>query len=139
MDDQTSFPDGSLEERVEEALRQLVTVVHQIEDFLRGGTEKATQAQLKAVNSSVRQLTKQGFPVPDELRHLKMTLLKEESGIEEVVAVRKRIAAELRGILQTLEPGKVQPAPETRPKKRRGKKDGDDKILDLFAWKAEGQ
>lgn len=140
MDERNEINSRDLEAKAEAILAALPELLHGIETVLCSNAQKATQAQLKAVSGSIRQLTNQGIAIPDELRRLKMTLSAKESALEEVVGLKARVLSELRECIRSMEPQVVAPqTPQSSEKSRKKKKASEGNVLDLFSWKAEGQ
>lgn len=129
-----------LEERSQAVLQELSNLVEAVNVILRESNPTEVQGQLRAVGDSVRKLAKQGIPVPDELRGLKIALAAKEAKIEETERIQARIIRSLNEALARL--GAVAQSMPLKPGAKsaiRGskKKGDDDKIVDLFSWKAQ--
>jgi len=129
-----------LEQRTQAVLQELANLVETVNVIIRETNPVEIHGQLRAVADSVRKLAKQGIPIPDELRGLKIALAAKEATIEETERIQARIIRSLNEALARL--GAVAHTVPVKPGTKsavRGakKKDGDDKIVDLFSWKAQ--
>jgi hypothetical protein len=140
MDDelQHSINLDALTKRAEALVRDLADIVGVIDTFIKASNPVAIQGQLKAVSDSIRKLERQGIAVPDELRRLKVTLASHDCKVEEVERVQARLVRHMNEALTRLgTPAYNPPAtPAGNGSRKRTKGVKDEKMLDLFAWKA---
>ena len=127
----------ALNRRVEEVSLGLAELSETIAGFLRLSNREEIQAQLRAVNESIRKLDKQRVPVPDGLRKLKISLASNDCKVEDVERLKARLVSDMNQALARLgNPIAIVPQPAAKAPRRVGKKQHqDDKILDLFSYR----
>jgi ribosomal 50S subunit-associated protein YjgA (DUF615 family) len=127
----------ALSKLAEALLADLAESVDRVNDIRKGKSPDQINGQLKAIGDTIRKLDKQGLPIPDELRKLKISLASDLCRVEEVERIRAKVSEQFAQALARLRTTHYLPTqPASQPAARgRKRKVQDENILDVFDWR----
>jgi hypothetical protein len=95
-------------EKIDQIQKLLADLEIDLKPFLDLNLQQEKNAQLVSIEKSIAQLQKLGVPIPEELRQLKLRLLRELDNAKEAKETQTLLSAILKPFVQLPKEGKIR-------------------------------
>jgi hypothetical protein len=104
-----------LKTRIGQVISELEEITNLLEKDITNPQKAVQFAQVKEIEASITRLQRQGLPVPDELKELKIRLFSMHENHKERTALNQKLQQSLRGFLKNEMPRMPRNAPPSEP------------------------
>lgn len=91
---------GDLEKRVNELVSELSEIIQRLQKDIDDANKAVSFDQVKAIETAIARMKRQGIPIPSELKALKIKLFSEHELHQGRIALHNKIQERIGGLLQ---------------------------------------